>query len=167
VRSSELPGLLADCGVDLVLLGQSGIVPSEVLKVPRIGTLNAHPGMLPEYRGIDCAAWAIERREFQLVGSSLHWVDAGVDTGPVVRRMPYRWRGDETLQVLGERLYDDCITLLADAAGNPEPGSADTCANSGGTQYYKMPRSLRRSAKRKLRDFLVSGRRMELNRRTL
>ena len=45
--------------IDVLLLGQSGIVPQSILDAPKVGTLNAHPGWLPDFKGIDCAAWTI------------------------------------------------------------------------------------------------------------
>lgn len=154
-RSSRVPRLLAEHQVDLVLLGQSGIIPREVLEVPRIGTLNAHPGVLPAYRGVDCAGWAILQDEYHMVGSTVHWVDAGVDTGPILRRLPYAWVGDETLRTLTERLYADCIRWLVDAVKSVCEDEFASEPNEGGKQYYKMPRALRRQTARKLERFLM------------
>lgn len=156
VRSRRVSQLLAEHEIDLVLLGQSGIIPGAVLEVPRIGTLNGHPGILPRYRGIDCSEWAILQDEYEMIGSTLHWVDAGVDTGDIVARLPYRWRGDETLRTLKDRLYADCRWLLVDAVKRLRLGDLPTEPNQGGKQYFKMPRALRREAEQKLARFLTS-----------
>jgi hypothetical protein len=153
VSSLREPGVadwLRNQSIDVLLLGQAGIVPEEVLEAPSVGTLNAHPGILPSYRGVDCSAWALLRRDFANVGSSLHWVNAGIDTGPIVRCVPYRWRGDETLSLLSARLYDDCIGMLVDAAITMQRESLVSVPNVDGTQHYRMPRALRRQAARAL-----------------
>ena len=49
---------------DIIILGQTGIVRKKLLLLPKMGILNAHPGILPFYRGIDCAAWAIYNNDF-------------------------------------------------------------------------------------------------------
>ncbi|MEQ1908011.1 MAG: formyltransferase family protein [Vicinamibacterales bacterium] len=136
--------------IDVLLLGQSGIVPQSLLDAPKLGTLNAHPGWLPDFKGIDCAAWTILAERFAFVGSSLHWVDAGVDTGRIIRQRPYRWRGDETLRSLEVRLYDDCIELLVDATRDLERGTLPSGDNVGGTLYRKMSRADRARAARLL-----------------
>ena len=155
VRAPELPAVVGAHGIDLVLLGQSGIVPQAVLAAPRLGTLNAHPGWLPGYRGVDCAEWALVQDDFGSVGSSLHWVDPGIDTGPIIRRRAYRWRGDETLRSLSARLYEDCLSLLADAADEARTKALPALPNEGGRQYHKMPWALRRVAASRLAAFLA------------
>lgn len=127
--------------IEILVLGQSGIVPESVLAAPRTGTINAHPGWLPDYRGIDCAAWTILDGRFDLVGSSLHWVDRGIDTGGIIRRRAYRWRGDESLRTLEARLYDDCVELLVEAVADIRRGTLPSEANVGGVLLRKMPRA--------------------------
>ncbi len=41
-----------------MFLAQTGIVRENILSIPKIGALNSHPGILPEYTGIDCYKWA-------------------------------------------------------------------------------------------------------------
>lgn len=156
-RSAALPRILREREIDLLLLGQSGILPEPALAAPRIGTLNAHPGILPEYRGVDCPAWALLRREFDKVGCSAHWVDAGVDTGPILRRVPYRWRGDESLPLLEERLDAQCIEMLAELMGELREGRPVGQPNVGGTQYFTISRAGRRAAARNLAGYLAAG----------
>ncbi|WP_327749784.1 formyltransferase family protein [Streptomyces europaeiscabiei] len=65
----------------LVLLGMD-VVPSQVLDVPSAGTINAHNGELPAFRGMDAVAWA------RLAGRhpvcSVHRVTPAVDAGEVL-----------------------------------------------------------------------------------
>ena len=143
-------------GIDLLLLGQSGIVPEPVFAAPRMGTINAHPGWLPDDKGIDCAAWTILEGRFDRVGSSLHRVDRGVDTGPIISRRPYRWRGDETLPTIEARLYDDCVDLLVEAVAASRRGPLPVEANAGGSLRRKMPRADRSRARTQLNQYLAT-----------
>ena len=144
-------------GIDLVLLAQSGIVPSALLELPRIGTLNAHPGWLPAYRGIDCHLWALSRGDFDRVGSTLHLVDVGIDTGDIVDRRPYRWTPYETVAGLEARLYEDCIDLLVEGRARAEAGTLERLPQPRGPYCHKLPRSRLAAARENLEDFLARG----------
>lgn len=61
------------------------ILREEVLALPRLGCLNLHMGMLPEYRGPNALQWAIVNGESH-TGVTLHYMDAGIDTGPMLAR---------------------------------------------------------------------------------
>lgn len=69
---------------DLLVLAGCGIVPAEQLALPRLGTVNAHPGLLPWTRGNGAVAHALVRGV--PVGATCHLVDQGIDTGALVRR---------------------------------------------------------------------------------
>ncbi|MEU5216580.1 formyl transferase [Streptomyces sp. NPDC020807] len=59
------------------------IFHEEALAVPRLGILNVHPGELPRYAGLFSPFWTLlEGRD--TIGCTVHWIDRGVDTGPVV-----------------------------------------------------------------------------------
>ena len=68
--------------VDLMILAGTPIIRAPILKVPKLGTLNAHQGALPAYRGMNVIEWAILEGASPAV--SIHFVDPGVDTGDIV-----------------------------------------------------------------------------------
>lgn len=67
----------------IVIWSYSMILPAAVLDVPRGGCVNVHGGLLPAYRGPHVMQWAIINGESE-TGVTLHYVDAGIDTGPVI-----------------------------------------------------------------------------------
>jgi methionyl-tRNA formyltransferase len=139
---------------DILILGQTGIVQREILRIPRLGTLNAHPGILPYYRGIDCEKWAIYQNEPDKVGCSVHWVDPGVDTGGIIARERYVIKANDTLRTLTGNLYDLAARMLADVVlGFAEGKSLDIISQDGsdGTQYRKMARWQEGIVREKLR----------------
>jgi methionyl-tRNA formyltransferase len=76
--------------VDVLLNVHSLVVlDEEVVAAPAVGSFNLHPGPLPEYAGLNTPSWAIFNGE-RRYGVSLHWMEKGVDTGPVAwsRRFP-------------------------------------------------------------------------------
>jgi hypothetical protein len=75
--------------VDLVLLETDCIIRSSVLKVPRLGVLNAHPGWIPRFRGLGALLFQLEQGFKPAV--TLHFADEGVDTGPVILRREFEF----------------------------------------------------------------------------
>jgi methionyl-tRNA formyltransferase len=70
-------------GVDLLLNVHSlYVLAADVVDAPRIGSFNLHPGPLPGYAGLNAPSWAIYHGE-QNHAVTLHWMDAGIDTGPI------------------------------------------------------------------------------------
>ncbi len=59
------------------------VLPPAVFNAPPCGMVNVHGGALPEYRGANTLQWAIINGESEL-GVTLHYVNAGIDAGPVI-----------------------------------------------------------------------------------
>jgi methionyl-tRNA formyltransferase len=127
------------------------------LGIPRIGTLNAHPGILPFYRGVDCAKWAFINNEFNKVGVTVHWVNEGIDTGNIVARESYSFSGNETMEMVNEHLYDLSVSLLIKVILAIQDGTipvGEVQSKADGIQYYKMPIKIEKEAEEKLEGFL-------------
>jgi methionyl-tRNA formyltransferase len=83
--------------------------------------VNCHPGRLPEYRGARPVNWALRNRE-HLHGVTLHAVDSGIDSGPVIGEALFSiWpEVDEVRDVWArtmrhaELLISDTLPRLAD-----------------------------------------------------
>lgn len=69
---------------DLVAVFGTSLIRGELLKAGRLGIVNLHGGLSPEYRGADCTFWALYNGEPEKVGCTLHWIDAGIDTGGLI-----------------------------------------------------------------------------------
>jgi methionyl-tRNA formyltransferase len=83
VRSPELAARLRDARVDLLMnIHSLFLIHPSVLAAPTIGSFNLHPGPLPEYAGLNVPSWAIYEGEHSH-GVTLHWLDEGIDTGPI------------------------------------------------------------------------------------
>jgi methionyl-tRNA formyltransferase len=67
----------------IVVWSYSMMLSQAVLDVPRLGAINVHGGLLPDYRGGHVMQWAIVNGEVE-TGVTLHYMDAGIDTGPVI-----------------------------------------------------------------------------------
>ena len=67
----------------IIVCSYSMMLPPQVLAVPAKGAVNVHGGLLPHYRGGHVTQWAIINAEREF-GVTLHYIDEGVDTGPVI-----------------------------------------------------------------------------------
>lgn len=117
---------LRDHGPDLVVLGGTRIIRPPALAVPSLGTINAHPGLLPQLRGSSSVGWALYKD--LPVGSTVHYVDAGIDTGPILlqRQLPV-YRGERYEQIvrrvltLSGELMAEALTLIECGTAQPRP----------------------------------------------
>ncbi len=111
---------LRQAGVDLVCLaGFMRLVKAPLLNAFPSKILNIHPSLLPAFPGV--AAWeqAVAAKAKQ-TGVTVHLVDSGMDTGPVILQEKLDILPDETadalhkrLQVIEHRLYPQAITQYA------------------------------------------------------
>lgn len=69
---------------DLIAVFGTSLIRGALLKAGRLGMANLHGGLSPEYRGADCTFWALYNGEPAKVGCTLHWIDAGIDTGGLI-----------------------------------------------------------------------------------
>ena len=73
--------ILSKIKPDIIVLGGSRILKENIINIPKIGTLNAHPGILPYYRGLDVIKWALYNND--KIGVTIHYVDSKIDSGPI------------------------------------------------------------------------------------
>lgn len=105
--------LLEDFKPDLLVLGGTRIIKPPILRVPDLGTVNAHPGILPRLRGSSSVGWALYKDLPQ--GATAHFVDPEIDTGDIIlsRQLPvYR---DDSYESLNYRIAILAGELMAEA----------------------------------------------------
>jgi UDP-4-amino-4-deoxy-L-arabinose formyltransferase/UDP-glucuronic acid dehydrogenase (UDP-4-keto-hexauronic acid decarboxylating) len=91
--------------VDLLLnVHALHVLPADVVAAPRIGSFNLHPGPLPCYAGLNAPSWAIYNGE-RTHAVTLHWMDGGIDTGPIAYQVELSIDGRDT----GLTLSTKCV----------------------------------------------------------
>lgn len=80
---------------DVIAVFGTSLIRGELLKEGRIGIANLHGGLSPEYRGADCTFWALYNGEPEKVGCTLHWIDAGIDTGGLIAHVSPKVQPDD------------------------------------------------------------------------
>ena len=104
----ELRALAPDV---MVIWSYSMILPKSVIDVPRRGCVNLHGGLLPHYRGPHVMQWAIINGETE-TGVTLHYVDAGIDTGPVIAEERFPIEPEDDAFVVRGKLREAGTRLL-------------------------------------------------------
>ncbi|MEO0250936.1 MAG: phosphoribosylglycinamide formyltransferase [candidate division WOR-3 bacterium] len=96
---------LVDLKPDLVVLaGYMRILPPFIVERFRYRIINIHPALLPAFPGLN----AIERAYkagCKITGITIHYVDEGVDTGPIIEQAALRIRKGESLEELERRIH--------------------------------------------------------------
>ena len=98
------------------------ILPRSVLAIPRLGSVNVHPSLLPKYRGAAPIQWAIINGETE-TGITLFQLSPRVDTGDILLKKKVAIGCDETAGELYARLKAKGAALLVRAIDGIADGS--------------------------------------------
>ncbi|MFA9432395.1 formyl transferase [Egicoccus sp. AB-alg2] len=116
---------------DVLVLSGAPILRDDILAVPTIGTVNVHLGVAPAYRGEHTLFHALRQLDADGIGLTIHRVDRGIDTGPLLAHaFPAIEPGDDetTLMArcarLGAEVLVGCLEEVARTGrlhGLPQP----------------------------------------------
>ena len=102
-------------GVDIICLaGFMRLVKQPMLDVYPDRILNIHPSILPAYPGLMAWKQAIDDGATES-GCTVHYVDAGMDTGPIILQAKVPVLPDDTAETLHERIQIEEHTLYPEA----------------------------------------------------
>jgi methionyl-tRNA formyltransferase len=73
----------------VVVVNGTRILKPEVLRATPAPFINMHAGVTPAYRGVHGGYWALAAGEPELVGTTIHFVDEGIDTGQIVQQVTF------------------------------------------------------------------------------
>ena len=103
VNTKEFKEKLLKLNPDIMLVGSWGEkITKEIFDLPKIATINAHPSLLPKYRGPNPYFWTIRNME-QVSGVTFHLVDKGLDTGAILAQEEVKIFPSDTGKLLKER----------------------------------------------------------------
>jgi methionyl-tRNA formyltransferase len=97
---------------ELVVLGGTRILRPPILAIPPRGTVNAHPGLLPRLRGSSSVGWALYKD--LPVGATVHFVEKGIDVGPIIVRQTLAVGRGDTYESLVRRVLTLAGELMAE-----------------------------------------------------
>lgn len=85
-----------------------------VFNIPPQKTINCHAGKLPFYRGRNVLNWVLinDEKEF---GITVHYIDAGIDTGDIIAQRSFPVTDDDTYATLLNLAHVECANILYEA----------------------------------------------------
>jgi len=131
ISNADLKGecgrrMLGEIAPDLMILSGAPMLGPETYTLPKLGTVNVHWGITPNYRGEQSMFTALRRRDYASVGATLHYLDQGVDTGPAVAQCwPSLEPTDDMASICAKtaRLVADMLTdFVHQLRTGPVPG---------------------------------------------
>jgi len=84
INHPEVLALARRLKPDLICVFGTSLIRGPLLDAGRLGMVNLHGGLSPEYRGADCSFWALHNGEPEKLGCTLHYIDSGIDTGGLI-----------------------------------------------------------------------------------
>jgi folate-dependent phosphoribosylglycinamide formyltransferase PurN len=122
VSSANAPDYLqaiADIRPGVVLLAGCRLLSRQTLAKISCPVLNYHAGIAPKYRGMNGGYWALASGDPQNFGTTVHLVDAGVDTGGVLKQARGKPKPGDTISSYALRQAafsrDICVEAVRDA----------------------------------------------------
>jgi phosphoribosylglycinamide formyltransferase-1 len=119
-RDSAMAGWIEERGADLVVLaGYMQLLSRAFVARFRDRVVNVHPALLPAFPGLDAIGQALDAG-VETTGVSVHFVDEGVDTGPVLLQREVavpasrdRAELEEAIHATEHELYPEAIRMIA------------------------------------------------------
>ena len=96
INTEEFARSLRALEPDVLLISACPLLKPEIFEIPRLGTINVHRGIAPTYRGERTIFWPLYYQDFEHIGITLHLIDRGIDTGPVLAHGFPELRPDDT-----------------------------------------------------------------------
>jgi phosphoribosylglycinamide formyltransferase-1 len=101
------------------LAGFMRIISPEFVKKYKNRIINIHPALLPSFTGLDSQKQALEYGA-KYSGCTVHFVDSGMDTGPVIIQAVVKIKENDTVETLSKRIlkeehkiYPEAVNLFA------------------------------------------------------
>lgn len=119
-RDQAMADWVESTGAELIVLaGYMQLVSGSFVHRFRNRIINVHPALLPSFPGLDAIGQAIEHG-VKVTGVTVHFVDEGTDTGPVISQraveIPANWDREEleaAIHAVEHEIYPEAIGMIA------------------------------------------------------
>ncbi len=119
------------------------ILSREILEIPKLGTVNVHASLLPEFRGSSPVSWCLMEGR-KVTGVTTMLTDEGIDTGDILMQDRLEISPEDTAETLTARLADVGAQLLIRTLDALEKGTCSRIRQdeSKMSYYPKLTRDL-------------------------
>lgn len=110
----------------IVLAGFLVVIPPQLIRRYENRIINIHPSLIPAFCGTGYYGLKVHEaalaRGVRITGATVHFVDEGTDTGPIIMQQPVAVREDDTPEALQRRVMEEAEWVIL-------PKSIDLLAN--------------------------------------
>ncbi len=146
INSNETLDFYREVGGDLIVVSGTSLIKGDVLELnPKLGFVNLHTGLSPYVKGgPNCTNWCLANAEFYLIGNTVMWLDAGIDSGNIISTECVDFKGSESLYQLHEKVMESSHNLymrsIQAILENPTsvPSVPQASIAKGNTYYNRM-----------------------------
>lgn len=100
----------------IVLAGFLVVLPEEMISRYRNRIINIHPSLIPSFCGKGCYGLKVHekalKRGVRISGATVHFVDEGTDTGPIIMQKAVEVREDDTPETLQRRIMEQAEWVI-------------------------------------------------------
>jgi formyl transferase-like protein len=131
VNSPATRELLRELAPAVVVVNGTRIIGRETLRAVPVPFINTHAGITPLYRGVHGGYWALAEARLDLAGTTVHFVDEGIDTGSIIGQATFTATRDDNFATypylqtaVGLPILIEAVRIVVDG-GTPARKSRD------------------------------------------
>jgi methionyl-tRNA formyltransferase len=145
INSTDTAAFIRRLEPDLVITSGCPLLLRRIFDIPRLGTINVHWGIAPEYRGENTLFWPLYHGDYGHLGATIHQIDEGIDTGPILGHCFPELSPNDTEATITAKTATALAILLHDVLAAIERADrvAGVCLGRSGRLYRERDRSLR------------------------
>ena len=134
----EIEIILKDKNPDLILSSVTSLVSKKNLEIAKLGWINIHNGILPNYKGIDAPFWSLYNQE-KTLGSTIHRMNDVFDEGPIINQSFFINENLSYFKTV-DKLFEASKTMLIELLKNPiEQLKREKNQQINAGSYYPRP----------------------------
>ncbi len=144
---------------DIILSVGSTIIKKGFLNTPKIGVFNVHMGILPKYRGIGVTEWPVleaSESAAPLLGVTLHIMDTGVDSGPIIEEKRIMLDSGDEIHDLDQKYLPEMVRLMISGVKKARDGNLELIQQKSedGKQYFMLHDRMKEIASKKIKKYV-------------
>ena len=98
---------------DIIIVFGTSILQKRIINFcKKTQLVNLHGGDPQKYRGLDSHLWCLYHKDFKSLVTTLHYVDAGIDTGDIIETLKIKKQPKKDFNELRIRNVENCINLF-------------------------------------------------------
>lgn len=112
INSEKVRDYLISKAPEVVIVSGAPLLKRLILDATPGRIINLHPGLAPQYRGRYGCFWPVVNGEPELVGTTVHFIDSGIDTGKILIQKRVDFEPDDTLKEITYKQHREGTNLI-------------------------------------------------------